>query len=231
MTDSLQLILDAINANNLNDLEIIDKIDSFYNNAWNKLIFIITIGFAIVGVIIPIFIQWLQKNTLKTSEELLKIEIENKTAEIEKEITTKLLLSIDQKFKEYEKEIVITRASGKAKAYFSEGKYNLEKNEYDRALADFINSGYACTKSNDHKTLQDIIKYILENCLPYLSQEEINDLKIANNGDLVQFLDHLTEVDDRDVFQTNIGAIRVKITKLPKSIKDKPSEQSKKSSN
>lgn len=228
MSDTLQIILDAINSNNLNEVDIVQKIDAFYNNAWNKLIFIITVGFTIVGVIIPLFIQWLQKKTLKTSEELLKKEIETRTIEIEKNITTKLLQSIEEKFKAYEKEIKITRATGKAKTSFAEGKYNLEKNDYDRALGDFIISAYACIESDDHKTLQDIVKNILDNCLPFLSKEEIEDLKIAKNGDLSLFLEHLTEKDDRGIFHTIIGEIRVKMTKLPKSIKDKPSEQSKK---
>lgn len=228
MNDTLQIILDAINSHNLNEIDIVQKVDAFYNNAWNKLIFIITIGFTIVGVIVPLFIQWLQKKSMKASEELLKKEIETRTVEIKENITTELLQSIDDKFKEYEKEIKITRASGIAKASFSEGKYNLEKNNYDRALGDFINSAYSCIESNDHRTLQDVVKSILDNCLPFLSIEEIEDLKISKSGDLNLFLEHLTDKDDRGVFQTIIGKIRVKITKLPKSIKDKPSEQSKK---
>lgn len=231
MEDTLQIILDAINSYNMNEVDIVQKIDSFYNNAWNKLILVITIGFTIVGVIVPLFIQWLQKKTLKTSEELLKKEIETRTIKIEKSIQTKMLELINEKFLNYEKEIRITKASGKAKTSFAEGKYNIEKNEYNRALGDFISSAYACIESDDHKTLQDIVKNILDNCLPNLSKEEIEDLKIAKNGDLNLFLEHLTDKDDRGVFQTIIGEIRVKMTKIPKLIKDKPSEQSKKTEN
>lgn len=228
MEDTLQIILDAINSQNLKCIDIVQKIDSFYNNAWNKLIFIITVGFTIVGVIVPLFIQWLQKKSLKASEELLKKEINTQILKIKESITSELTQLIDLKFKEYEKEISITRASGKAKASYSEGKYNLEKNNYDRALGEFISSAYACLESDDHRTLQDVVKSILNDCLPFLSKEEIEDLKIAENGDLSLFLEHLSEKDDRGIFQAMIGEIRVKLTKIPKSIKDKPSEKSKK---
>jgi hypothetical protein len=228
MDETLQKVLNAINSNTMDAVDIVQKIDTFYNNAWNKLIFLITVGFTIVGVIVPLFIQWLQKRSLKASEELLKKEIEARTLKIKKEITDDLLKSIDEKFKEYENEIKITRASGKAKTSLAEAKYNLEKNNYPRALGDFITSAYACIASSEHRTLQDIIKYILGDCLPYLSQEEIEDLKIAKSCDLNLFLDFLTKKDDRGIFHTSIGEIRVLMTKLPKSKSDKKSEQSKK---
>lgn len=227
MTDTLNTIIGAIQAQSNNAIDLIQKVDTFYNNAWNKLIFVITIGFAIVGIIVPLFLQWLQKRTLKASEELLKKEIGEKTKEIKDKITDELLIKIDEKFKVYEKEIKITRATGKAKASLAEGKYNLEKNDYKRALSDFINASYGSIECDDYKTLQDVVKYILNNCLPYLSKEEIDDLKVAKDADLNLFLDYLTEKDDRGTFQTIIGEIRVRITKLPKTIKEKPEEQSK----
>lgn len=227
MGDTLKTVLETLKANSDNATDLIQKVDNFYNNAWNKLVFIISIGFTVVGIIVPLFIQWLQKKSLKASEDLLKKEIGDKTKEIKDNISNELLGKIDEKFKVYDKEIKMTRALGKAKTFFAEGKYNLEKNEYKRALSDFINSSYSCLECEDYKTLQDVVKYILNNCLPNLSREEIDDLKVAKDGDLISLLDYLSEKDDRATFQTIIGEIRVKITKIPKTIKEKPDEESK----
>lgn len=55
-------------------LDIINKVDIFYNNAWTKLATTVTIFFLLVGVVVPLIIQWYQKRELKHSEENLKSE-------------------------------------------------------------------------------------------------------------------------------------------------------------
>lgn len=72
MSDTLHTIINAIQDNADRSIDLIDKVDNFYNNAWNKLILFGSILFAIVGVFIPLVIQWYQKRTLKLSEETLK---------------------------------------------------------------------------------------------------------------------------------------------------------------
>jgi tetratricopeptide (TPR) repeat protein len=227
MNDTLTYVLDKILSNQEQGIDLVQKVDSFYNNAWTKLIFIISIGFTIVGVIVPLFIQWLQKRTLKASEDLLKKEIADKTKAIKDEISTNLKKEIEEKFKLYEKEIEITRASANAKLYLAEGKVKLSMNYYDKALSDFITASENCMKSDNYPSLNDALKLISEDCLPYLSMEEINDLKTRNNCDLNYFLDNLTKTDDRFYFREIIGEIRVIISKLPRTIKDKPEEKSK----
>lgn len=227
MIDTLTTIVEAIQQNQNIGFDLIQKVDTFYNNAWTKLIYVITIGMTVVGIIIPLYVHWRQKKALKASEDVLKKEISDKTAAIKGTISSELMSLIDEKFKEYEKEIKMTRASGKADTFFAQAKYNFEKNDHRRALSDLINASYACIECGNHKTLQDVVKYILTNCLPYLSIEEIKDLEVAKEADLNLFLGYLTDKDDRGTFSETIGEIRVKITKLPKLIKDKPEEQSK----
>lgn len=227
MNDTLTSVLDKILTNQEQGIDLVQKVDDFYNNAWSKLIFIISISFTIVGVIVPLFIQWLQKRTLKASEDLLKKEIVDKTKAIKEEILTNIKKEVEEKFKLYEKEIEITRASANAKLYLAEGKVKLSMNYYDKALSDFISASENCMKSDNYPSLNDALKLISQDCLPYLSLEEINDLKTRNNCDLNSFLDYLTKTDDRFYFREIIGEIRVIISKLPRTIKDKPEEKSK----
>jgi hypothetical protein len=53
-------------------IEIVDKIRQFYTDAWNMLMVYITILIAIVGVVIPLTIQWYQNKTFRLEEEKLK---------------------------------------------------------------------------------------------------------------------------------------------------------------
>jgi len=210
------------------EVDLIQKIDSLYNNAWNKLVIVGSVAFAIVGIIVPLVIQWYQRRTLKLSEELMKKEIAENAEEKKEEIINVISEEIEAKFQSYEKQLKMANASSNAKIFFAQGKFNLEKNYFPVALNEFITASYSCIECEDYQTLQKLLQAILHDCLPNLSIEEINDLKIANVGDLNSFLEHLTKVDDRDIFQETIGDIKVKMTKLPKNIRDKPSEQSKK---
>ena len=228
MPDSLTSIIQSLQKNQDGAFDIIQKVDSFYNNAWTKLIFVITIGFTIVGIIVPFIIQRIQNNALKASEALLKKEIADKIKEIKEEISTELIAKMDEKFRSYEKEIRITRASANAKLFLAEGRVKLGMDYYDRALSDFISAAFNCIESENYPTLSDSLKLIANDCLPYLSLEEINDLKTRNYCDLNFFLDELTKMDEKYFFRETIGEIKVIISKLPKTITDKPEEKSKK---
>lgn len=231
MNDTIKNIIETIQNNQMQGIDLVQKVDSFYNNAWTKLVIIITIVFTIVGIIVPLFIQWLQKKSLQASEENLKNEIQSKITNIKDEIIKTLIAEIDEKFKKYEKEIQITRAAANAKLFLAEGKVKLSMNYYDKALSDFISAATNCIDSNNYPTLSDALKLITNDCLPNLSLEEINDLKTRNNCDLNAFIDDITKNDDRLYFREVIGEMKVIISKLPKTIKDKPTEKSKQPQN
>lgn len=221
MADTLNTIIKAIQEHTDKSLDVIDKVDTFYNNAWNKLILFGSILFAIVGVFVPLVIQWYQKRTLKLSEETLKNNLR-------KELTKELSEAIDKKFQENEQQLRSLNASANAKILFSQAKFSVEKNSYKGALGEIVTASFSSLECNDYRALQEMLDFILNNCLPYLSIEEINDLKTANVCDLNHFLDELNKKDDRAMFQTKIGDIKVKISKLPSTVKQKPSEQTKK---
>ena len=221
MSDSLNTIIKAIQDNADKSIDIIEKVDSFYNNAWNKLILFGSILFVIVGVFVPLVIQWYQKRTLKLSEDALKNNLK-------KELTKELLDDIDKKFRENENQLKALNASANAKILFSQAKFSVEKNSYKGALGEIVTASISSLECNDFRTLQEILDFLLNNCLPYLSIEEINDLKTANVCDLNHFLEELNKKDDRAMFQTKIGDIKVKMSKLPPTLKQKVSEQTKK---
>jgi hypothetical protein len=222
--DTLKLILETLQAKTYQSVDLIDKVDSFYNNAWGKLILFGSILFGLVGFIVPLFIQFYQKRILKVSE----TELKNK---LKSEITTELLGSIKDEFDKNEKQIKMLIASANSKIFFSQAKYSLEKGKFTGALGELVTASYFSMECDDYKTLQSILDYVSNNCLSSLSLEEIDDLKTANICDLNTFLSDLTKKDDRAMFQTIIGDLKVKITKLPKKIKDKPDEKSKRIEN
>ncbi|WP_214073732.1 hypothetical protein [Mucilaginibacter sp. dw_454] len=105
----VKVIVDTVRVSSKDSLDLMNKMDSFYNNAWNKLIFF----FSVIGIGVPIAVQWYQKKQLKLSKDQLysEIEADRKIAEIAlKEFFNK---SIDDAKVELKQEI------GKEKEYLS----------------------------------------------------------------------------------------------------------------
>ena len=89
--------------------------------------------------------------------------------------------------------------------FLAEGRVKLGMNYYDKALSDFISASINCMEFENYPILTDALKLISNDCLPYLSWEEINYLKTRNYCDLNQFLDDLTKMDDKYYFREIIG--------------------------
>lgn len=221
MKETVKNIADAIQNSIANQIDIIDKVDTFYNNAWDKLILVGVVAFGIIGIIVPVIIQWYQKRTLKISEELMKKDIESQVSKMKAGILIELAPQIEGEFKKYEKKIKILNA----KTFLIQGKLNLEKNYYHPALGNFIAASFSFIVSDDYQNLQHALHLILNDCLPYLSQEEVTDLKIANDSNLDLLLKNLKDSDDKGVFVTIIQDIQLKVSKLPKTVKEKPQEK------
>ncbi len=223
MKDTLNSIVEKIQTTLASQVDLVEKVDTFYNNAWDKLILVGSVAFGIVGIIIPLIIQWYQKRALKVSEELLKKDIEIQVSKMKAEIMRELSPQIEEEFKKYENKIKILNA----KTFFIQGKLNLEKNYHNPALGNFIAASFSFIASEDYQNLQSTLHLILNDCIPYLSNEEINDLKISTDTNIDLLLNILKENDDKGVFSTVIQEIQLKISKLPKTIKEKPQEKPK----
>jgi hypothetical protein len=221
MKDSIQTVIKTIEKTSDNGIELINKVDSFYNSAWDKLIIIGTFSFAIIGILVPFIIQWYQKQTLKTSENLLKKEIETQILKIKFEILAEITIAFEEKLNVFENKIEQFNASSTARTFHLQGNGQLNNGLIKEALADYITAAQNYSICEDFINLQNMLKAILDNCLHKLSKEEIEDLKISHNRSLEKMLDIISSKDDKKVFNIIIRDIRYKLSKLPKTIKDK----------
>lgn len=220
MKDSLFEKIDSIQNLFIKQVDIVQKVDDFYNNAWDKLLVFGSVLFAVVGIIVPIVIQWYQKQTLKISEVSLKEDLKNTLKE-------ELQVLIESQFQKNEARLKLLNDSANAKILTAQAKFNVERNFYKSAIGEIVDAANFSLECNDFKNIQELLELLSQKCLPNLSVEELNDLKIAGICDLNQFLDILKNKDDRTMFQTKIGEIKVQITKLPKSVKQKGDEKQK----
>jgi hypothetical protein len=222
MVDTTTVVSALSQAQNLTSIEAIDlisKVDAFYNSAWNKLILFGSILFGVVGVVVPLVIQWYQKRVLRVAEEGLRVRLG-------KEIREELMRAIENRFNDQQRQIQVLQAAANSKILFAQAKFSIEKNAYKGALGELVTASASSMECDDYRTLQEILDYIHSTCLPNLSLEEISDLSTANVCDLASFLESLSKKDDRAMFQTKIGEIRVLLSKLPKTVRDKSEDKS-----
>ena len=138
MNDTIQAIYNAIQNSANQSIDIIEKVDSFYNNAWSKLIIVVSIMGAVVGVFIPIIIQWYQNKTIKSSEEKLASKLKEEVSQLKIEIKKELQSTIKERFEGYEDKLKAITASANAKIFFSQAKISIEKNYYKTALGEIV---------------------------------------------------------------------------------------------
>lgn len=217
MKDTLQTIVKTIDKCTDNSIELINKVDSFYNSAWDKLIIVGSVSFAVIGVLVPFIIQWYQKKTLKISEELLKKEIEHQALKIKEDMLGEIEKTLEERVGIFENKIVELNASTTAKTFHLQGNGQLEGNFFLGALEDYIIAAQNYIVCGEYANLQTVLSIIHDNCIPRLTQEEINDLKITSDCDLELLLNNLTAKDDKGTFRQIIRNIRFTVSKLPKS--------------
>ncbi|MCD6069347.1 MAG: hypothetical protein K0S33_4173 [Bacteroidetes bacterium] len=202
-------------------LELLTKVNDFYESAWNKLIIIGTVSFGVIGIIVPIVIQWYQKKTLKISEELLKKDTEAKTLKIKSELLKEINASLEKRLQEFEIKVENITSSAEAKTFHLQGNTNLSQKRTLEALSDYIIASEGYIKCTDYINLQRVLESISKDCISQLSIEEITDLKITDNSDLDLLLKTLSAHDVNGAFESLIREIRFKLSKLPKTIKEK----------
>jgi hypothetical protein len=202
-------------------IDLINKIDSFYNSAWNKLILIGSIALGIIGILVPIIIQWYQKKIYELSEENLKQELSIKMSELKEELKDTIEDQIKENIKEYEDKIEKLTSSANAKVFHIQGNGLLKEGDYNEAMANYIIATEDYFKSDDYSNLQNTLSLICDNCLPKLSKEEVNDIKISHNQDLEGLLNVLDKADKNGTLLTQIRNIRIKMEKLPEKKADK----------
>jgi hypothetical protein len=222
MTYIFQTVIKTVEKTADNGIELINKVDSFYNSAWDKLILVGTVAFGVIGILVPFVIQWYQKKSLKISEELMKKELENQTLKLKSELLDDINKILEERIKTFEEKIEKLNASTNAKTFHLQGNGQLNSGDFSGALSDYITCAQDYLFCEDFSNLQTVLRLILNDCLPSLSHEEINDLKISHNSDLTTLLDNLTEKEDKGTFSQIIRETKLKLSKLPKTIKEKP---------
>ncbi len=84
------------------------------------------------------------------------------------------------------------------------------------ALGDYITASSSYLNCNNYQNLQTVLSLIENSCMPFISLEDLDDIKTISGRDLNLLLEKLTEKDENGSLTSIIRNIRLKIQKAPK---------------
>ncbi len=127
--------------------DIVTKVETFYNNAWGKLVLFGAIIFIIVGVVFPYIMQRIirnqQKKDLRQNVRRFRRWVINQQKKSEDEINDKVDKRFAEKLEDLNLQMRKINHNGLAVSFHILGNYEFDKGEYRDALKSSIYaSGY-----------------------------------------------------------------------------------------
>jgi len=191
-------------------LEILTKVNEFYDSAWSKLIFLLAGTFTLLSIIIPFIIQHFQNKSLKASEKELEGIINLKIFEAKEEIKNEMEEKLNSSLKLYEKKIESFKKGAKGHSLHLQANFQIEKKNYFQGLKDYARALECYIISNDKTNIKTSLLGI-SFCLDEISSEDLEALKRNYNIDILEELAKLESHEDFDFYIDLITEIKEKI--------------------
>jgi hypothetical protein len=200
--------------NQLNPIEVLEKLDIFYNNAWDKLIIYNAILLTIIGVIIPFIIQWWQNRNLKIKEDSLKKELNDLFVAKFKEFNEQIIKAVDEKFQLEVDDI--KKYQDNIKAGLEGSHFHLQANsetESKDKMKSLIWAAQNYIKGGDFLNLIPVLEMIVTN-IPKLNKEDISEIYVED-ADLEALIKTLDETENNNTYLHLIRKIKILYSKIP----------------
>ncbi|WP_224999434.1 hypothetical protein [Cesiribacter sp. SM1] len=152
--------------------EVITQVHGFYDSAWNKLIWFIAVAGAVLGVIVPLLIQWWQNRNYNHKLEELNSRNDQRINEIIKSSRAEIT-KLKNNFTDYANEF-------EAMTNHLHGRTNLIDGEHIYAIGDFM----------------DAIQYWLKSKNPHMGTSSLAGIGHCIEINLEKGEAFLEEVDD-----------------------------------
>lgn len=198
---------------------IISHVNGFYESAWLKLIIIISI----LGIIIPILIQYFQRNNLKvvidylTKEQNLNFETKIKELAVSNQENNELLTNkIDIEINRLSENYSYISNEIEATLFYHQGKQNLSNGNFNTALKDFYKSTIFWIKSSKPTRAVVTLENIAIAIMGLKTKENFDTACRYFNIDWEEFMSDISAVSSKYGFEDKLNKIRSNIIIISK---------------
>ena len=190
-------------------LDVLQKVDAFYSNAFMHLLVFISILGAFIGLVVPILWYFLQKRELRLQEAQLKTHmqafIEDAKREIIRDIDDRFGAG-KKEFGELEKRLQhnIDKYAGRAmgSVLHLQGNSGMQRKMYVAAVVSYLESTYHYIKAEDMSNLIRVLNTLSNDVLPKLTKEDLEKELIEER--FQPFLRALGQLNEKGVFSDHI---------------------------
>jgi len=217
--DSIQnsQILNEINFKLNETANIINNVNAFYESAWLKLIVVITI----IGIVVPIVIQYFQRKSNKDIFEKYSSDFElklNERINILEERNKKYIAELQENYnKEIDKLKQITEEqtdTNEANTFYLQGRLRFSEKNYKHALPDFIYSTEKYLKVGNIERMLVLLSFI-NNCIIKIEKKSVFDeVLLERKTDWDEFIAKCYNNKNREEIKNNIAEIIKEVNKL-----------------
>lgn len=192
--------------------ELINQVNEFYNSAWDKLVIVATVSFAIVGIIVPLLIQWYQKKSLQSSEDRLKNEINAESNKIKEALEIEMRAFLELETKKFEDKIKKLENKFEAGIFHVQGNNELHRKDYKSAFGSLCIAAMFYVRIDDFQNLRAILDDIDHgDWIQNLEKKDIEELNQSNNCDIEKIFDEINAKENKGSFKAIVQSIKKKL--------------------
>ncbi|TGL61174.1 hypothetical protein [Leptospira sarikeiensis] len=194
-------------------LEITQTINTFYESSWNKLLFFIGIMFTVIGVIIPLVGQWLQRRASNLKTEELRKQIAQETANSQLQILKVFEEKFEELKKDLEKKLLETEVSAESKVnktlgglFQLQGNISKEGENHLLACSSYVYAILSYVESTEELNLGRVLRMLPET-LKNLQRSDFDQLiELEENIEIM--LANLERINENDRYTDSIRSIK-----------------------
>ena len=155
-------------------IEILDKLNSFYSTGFGNLLLYTGILFALIGVVVPLIIQYIQNRNFRHDALEAKKEAREIVESVAKNLLPELVKSqVTEAIKKANDSIEFAVAG----VYFLQGKMQLKDGDHANACISYAWSADHGFAGNDELAPLRAINLIRDDCLPKLNKSHFQSEK------------------------------------------------------
>jgi hypothetical protein len=196
----------------LTAIDVMSKIGSFYNYAWNTLIAVVTISFAITGIVIPLLYAWYRRSSDSARTKEILDRLQDESMRIQEKVVAESKKIISKDLDERDRKVFKAIKVAESRVFHVQGNMMLRDKNYIGAFESFLAAAQHQTSFGDNFNLRRIIPILIGKVFPNLIRTDITpEINLKFDKWIASLKEKDSELDC--VFSDDISKLKIQFEK------------------